>query len=724
VLRSLALVVFLALLRTASVARADIGVRPVTGDFDAEFARAADFLERGDRGQAEAILGEIQRRARQRAWDARIALLLAGDDERRRDHAAAERRLRAAEATAIGLEPYRRDRLARILEAQGREAEAEQEWRAAFESEETFAQRSAVGRRLAKALEKLGHPRDALTILERTASRAPSAERVAIEVERVRLGLAAKDRNAVSSAAQSLLLRAPTMDVARTAPSPVRAAIRLEERRLSPADRARRGRALFAAGDAKRGLRLLSEHPSAWPAAERAANQLALARALAAAGRAGAAEAAAARVPKGSPEWFEATLFRTDLVLARLRAKSRGTPVAKSPSIIPVRQALESVAVASAPASARESARERLVRLFAEADDFEAALEQAQELTRETRGTVRGFEPVFELAWQKWRAGDFREARRRFEALAATYDDIWRDRRLSYWRARCLEKEGSGEEARGIFATLAAAIPPDIYASFSRPRSGGAVGPAPPPIPDPALEGAEFLRTDELLRLRMFEDAAAEARVLPASRGRELRVAEADFALGRFATAASAAKRAFREIGTAQEGRVPDGWRRLHYPIEEGGFLSSRAREFHLDPSLLRGLVRQESVFNPQARSHAGALGLTQLLPGTAKPLAKSVLRVRYRRAFLYDPGVNARLGAAFFRQLLDRFSGDPAYALAAYNGGPARMQRVLDENVGRPEDEIIESHPFAETRDYVRRVLLYAESYRALYPERTASAP
>jgi soluble lytic murein transglycosylase len=198
-------------------------------------------------------------------------------------------------------------------------------------------------------------------------------------------------------------------------------------------------------------------------------------------------------------------------------------------------------------------------------------------------------------------------------------------------------------------------------------------------------------------------------------------MAEADFALGRFATAAAAAKRAFREIGTAQEGRVPDGWRRLHYPIEQGGFLSTDAREFHLDPALLRALVRQESVFNPGARSHAGALGLSQLLPGTAKPLAKSVLRVRYRRAFLYDPGINARLGAAFFRQLLDRFGGDRAYALAAYNGGPARMQRVLTENRGRLEDEIIESHPFGETRDYVRRVLLYAESYRALYPERAA---
>jgi len=712
--------VFLLLL-AAPLARADIGIRPVTGDFDAEFARAADLLERGERASAEAILGEIQRRAEQRAWDARIALLLAGDDERRKDHASAERRLRAAEATAIGLEPYRRDRLARVLEAGNREAEAEQEWRAAFESEEAFAVRSAVGHRLARALEKLGHPRDALAILERTSARAPGTERVAIELERVRLGLAAKDHEAVSSAARSLLLRAPTMDVARATPTTVRTAMRLEERRLSAADRARRGRALFAAGDAKRGLQLLSEHPSAWPAADRAANQLALSRALAAAGRAGAAEAAAAQVPKDSPEWFEATLFRADLLLARLRAKSHGAPVAKSPAIAPVREAFESVAVASAPATAREGARERLVRLSAEADDFEAAMGQARELTRETRGTVRGFESVWDLAWQKWRAGDFREARRRFEALAATYDDIWRDRRLSYWRARCLEKEGSGEEARAIYAALAAATPPDLYASFSRPRSAGAIGPVLPPLPDPSTEAAEFRRTDELLRLRMFEEAAAEARVLPPSRGRDLRVAEADFALGRFATAAAAAKRAFREIGTAQEGRVPDGWRRLHYPIEQGGFLATDAREFHLDPALLRALVRQESVFNPGARSHAGALGLTQLLPGTAKPLARSVLRVRYRRAFLYDPGVNARLGAAFLRQLLDRFGGDLSYALAAYNGGPARMQRVLSENRGRPEDEVIESHPFPETRDYVRRVLLYAESYRALYPERAA---
>jgi soluble lytic murein transglycosylase len=700
-----------------TLALADIAIRPVTSDFDAEFARAADLLERGGRAEAAAILAEIGRRAGQRAWDARIAFLLAADDERRKDFSAAERRLRAAEAGAIGLEPYRRDRLARLLEAAGREPDAAREWRAAFEADEVFAWKARVGRELARALEKLGRPGDALATLERAASRATGDEVIAIGLERIRLGLSARDRLAAAAGARTLLLHPPAADVSRSTSSSVRAAIRLEERKLTPADRARRGRALVATGDARRGLALLSERPAAWRAEDRAPNQLALVRALAATGRPGAAESAAARVPKGTPEWFAATLLRADLALARLRSRPGNIPIAKSRGFAPVLEMLESVAVASAPAAARGSARERLLRLSVENGDFEGALAHARELTRETRGTVRGFEPVWGLAWQEWRAGDFGEARRRFEALAATYNDIWRNRRLSYWRARCLEKEGRRTQAQLLYAELATGKPADLYALFSRSRARGPIGPGAVALGDPSMETAEFHRTDELLRLRMFEEAAAEARALRPSRGRDVRLAEADFALGRFASAAAAAKRAFPEIGTAEEGRVPDGWRRLHYPVEEGGFLPVRAREFGLDPALLRGLVRQESAFNPSAKSHAGALGLTQLLPGTAKPLARSVLRVRYRRAFLYDPGINARLGAAFLRQLLDRFGGNARFALAAYNGGPARMQRVLSENRGRQEDEILESHPLAETRDYVRRVLLYAESYRALYP-------
>jgi soluble lytic murein transglycosylase len=215
----------------------------------------------------------------------------------------------------------------------------------------------------------------------------------------------------------------------------------------------------------------------------------------------------------------------------------------------------------------------------------------------------------------------------------------------------------------------------------------------------------------------MFAEASAEARTLKPSRGRDLRLAQSDFALGRFPAAALAIKRAIPEIGTAEEGRVPDAWRRIYYPIEEGGFLPGRASEVGLDPAVLRALVRQESVFDATAKSRAGAMGLTQLMPATAKSLAKSVLRSRYRRAFLYDPGVNAKLGAAYLKRLVDEFDGSVTMALAAYNGGPTRIHRIARENAGRSEDEVFETIPLYETRDYVRRVMLYAESYRELYP-------
>ena len=202
------------------------------------------------------------------------------------------------------------------------------------------------------------------------------------------------------------------------------------------------------------------------------------------------------------------------------------------------------------------------------------------------------------------------------------------------------------------------------------------------PLPDPSEATATFRRVDELLRLRLFDEASAEARLLPASRGRDLRLAESEFALGRFAAAAASAKRAFPEMGTAEEGRVPDGWRRLYYPIEEGGFLAERAREFRLDPAILRALVRQESLFEAHAKSRAGALGLTQLLPSTARSVARSVLRVRVppRLPLRSRASTRARRGvpAAPLRSVRRTIA---IFALAAYNGGPGRMAGVREQN-------------------------------------------
>jgi soluble lytic murein transglycosylase-like protein len=129
--------------------------------------------------------------------------------------------------------------------------------------------------------------------------------------------------------------------------------------------------------------------------------------------------------------------------------------------------------------------------------------------------------------------------------------------------------------------------------------------------------------------------------------------------------------------------------------------IDAAAKKYNVDPALLRGLIRQESNFNPNATSPAGARGLTQLMPGTAAALG-------------VDPSVPAQAiegGAKYLRQQLDKFGGDPAKAIAAYNAGPGAVQRYG----GVP--------PYAETQNYVRKVMAYAAEYRQAAPAATAAS-
>lgn len=704
-------------LAAALAARADIGGASVSTDFDAEFACAADMVEAGQRAEAERIFAEIARLSGQPAWDARASFLLAADDERLGDYAAAARRLAGVSAEGIGLEAYRHLALSRLYAALGRARVAQTEARLAFAAEEPFARKARAGLRLARLLESQGRRREALETLAAASSGAEKADAEAILAEKIRLSVAIGDQAAARTAARALLVSGVA---GSHLAQPARAVLRREEAALSPADRGRRARALFAAGDAARAAKLLSGvAPSAFPEADRAANLLALAQAQRRLRRSGAAEKTLARVPDdGTEAAFAAKLLAADLTLARLRGgREQAAAPPEDPRYEPVRRALAELTRDAVPRGVRSGARERLVRLFAEQDRFDEALAQARAFVRESSGTGAAFEPLFKAAFARWSEGDAAGARQRFEVVETLAPEIGRARRLTYWKARCLEREGRAAEAGVLYRTLAAADPADFYAQLARRHVAAVPAPRPAAVADPAAATAIYRLPDELLRLRMFEEAAGEARLLPASRGRDLRLAQAEFALGHFFAAIGAVKKAFPQMGTAEETSVPDPWRRLYYPIEEGGIVAAHAREAGVDAGLLRGLVRQESVFDARARSKAGAIGLMQLEPATAKTLSRSVLRSRYRRAFLYDPGKNVSLGAAYLKRLIEQFNGSLVFALAAYNGGPPVMARLVAASPGREEDEVLESHPFYETRDYVRRVLLYAESYRALYP-------
>ena len=130
---------------------------------------------------------------------------------------------------------------------------------------------------------------------------------------------------------------------------------------------------------------------------------------------------------------------------------------------------------------------------------------------------------------------------------------------------------------------------------------------------------------------------------------------------------------------------------------------------------MVAGLIRQESLFNPIAVSPAGAVGLMQVMPETGRSLARRVGIAGYSPAMLKDPDVNLRLGTLFLADQVRRYS-NLTEVFAAYNAGPGRVTAWRSFPERSDEDAFVERIPFAETRDYVKRLRLNRHVYELLY--------
>ena len=159
----------------------------------------------------------------------------------------------------------------------------------------------------------------------------------------------------------------------------------------------------------------------------------------------------------------------------------------------------------------------------------------------------------------------------------------------------------------------------------------------------------------------------------------------------------------------------PDWYVRIRYPLRYETIVKAHAKNYDLDPAMVAAVIYAESKFDPATRSHAGAVGLMQLLPETAQGIADRTGGQHYTEADLADPELNVRYGCWYLEHQRAKYrrTGDATrLALAAYNAGQANVDRwVKATPPGQPV--VI---PFAETRAYIARVLHLRNLYRRAY--------
>jgi soluble lytic murein transglycosylase len=308
-------------------------------------------------------------------------------------------------------------------------------------------------------------------------------------------------------------------------------------------------------------------------------------------------------------------------------------------------------------------------------------------------------------------------------ALQAMSADEQKDPAWVYWRARAVQglakagPDGDADRlaARQMLESISGQM--HFYGKLAHEELGGTVALPPKPATLSAAEreaarrNPGFERALLLIGIGLRNEGVREWNfTLRGLNDREL-LAAAQLACDRevWDRCINTSDRTRQEVDMAQR-----------FPMPFRQEVVAQAREIGLDPAYVYGLIRQESRFIMDARSHVGASGLMQIMPATARWTAKKI-GLDYKPDMITDRGVNLKLGTAYLKLVLDDFGGSQALAAAAYNAGPGRPRRWRDGPLMEPA-AWAENIPFTETRDYVKKVLSNSVYYSALLGTKPAS--
>jgi len=321
------------------------------------------------------------------------------------------------------------------------------------------------------------------------------------------------------------------------------------------------------------------------------------------------------------------------------------------------------------------------------------------------------------LGWIYYRKGMYREALGTFSAFTDS-SSTFNASNARYWKARTLEKQGKTVEAQAEYTALAALTTPTYHSYLAQKKTGkrpSYQNMNPESISLSSTANSRKEKTMLLIRLGMLDEAKLETQKM-----QEEANTQEEFVL--VSLLYSKVDDYDNSIKVAQGIGLPQA-NTLSFPRGYKDIVKAYARKYGVDELLVYSIMREESRFRKDVVSPADAVGLMQLIPRTARTVARQIGISGFTVEMLTIPRINIEMGIYYFKQVLDEFNGDVELALASYNAGPHRAADWKVRFYGLDKDEFIEEVPFRETRNYIRRILRSYGAYKAIYGPASAEA-
>jgi soluble lytic murein transglycosylase len=337
-------------------------------------------------------------------------------------------------------------------------------------------------------------------------------------------------------------------------------------------------------------------------------------------------------------------------------------------------------------------------------------------------------------AWMNYRLRNYPEAARLMDEQVIRYGAGIEVPSALYWRGRLYEdEEHDFAHAAAYYRSLNANYTNFYYGDLARKRlavlgtqpevPATAAVAAVRKLPAPDLAAAVPDNDPHVIKAKLLANAALNEYIAPeiaaspnSPEWGALAQAQIYASFGEYTRAMQSMKKSGISFFALPTSEVPTSYWKLIFPQPYWNDLVTDSEKNGLDPYLVASLIRQESEFNAGAISPAHALGLMQLLPGTGKENAKKEGIRGFQPSSLLNPAVNLQLGTRNLKGVLDRFGGQPEYALAAYNAGDVPVRQWMAAGDYKDIAEFVESIPYSETREYVQAIMRNRELYKMLY--------